>query len=73
MRLPGTGRTIVRCPNQHEFEIDVLAPEQLAIQRFVCELCGARFSVDIPPPPLSKQPPTEGSQPSWKNTLPECE
>lgn len=53
MRLPGTGRTVVRCPNQHEFEIDMLDPEQLAIQRLECELCGAKFSPDMPPaPPL---------------------
>ena len=60
MRLPATGRTIVRCPNEHEFETDMLGPEQLAIQRFVCELCGAKFSVDMPPPPLAEQRPHSG-------------
>lgn len=51
MGLRVTGRSVVRCPNQHEFETDMLDPEQLAIQRFVCELCGAKFSADMPPPP----------------------
>lgn len=57
MRFPSQGRTVVRCPNQHEFETDSLAPEQLAVKRFVCELCGAKFTVDLPPPPLAQQPP----------------
>lgn len=49
MGLRVIGRAVVRCPNQHEFEVDMLDPEQLAIQRFVCELCGAKFSADMPP------------------------
>ena len=61
MRLPAKGRTVVRCPNQHEFETDMLGPEQLAIQRFVCELCGEKFSVDMPPPSPNNGP-TAGAQ-----------
>ncbi len=56
MRLPVNGRTVVRCPNQHEFETDMLDPEQLAIQRLVCELCGAKFSPDMPPPLAPPRP-----------------
>ena len=47
MSIPFTGRVVVRCPNQHECEVDVLDPEQLAVQRFVCQLCGAKFSADM--------------------------
>ncbi len=49
MRLRVTGRAVVRCPNQHDFEVDMFDPEQMAIQRFVCELCGAKFSAEMPP------------------------
>ncbi len=62
MRLPARGRTVVRCPNQHEFETDMLDPEQLAIQRLVCELCGAKFSPEMPshsaPPRVRSGKPT---------------
>lgn len=47
MTIPTKGRTVVRCPNQHDCEVDFLDPEQLAVQRFVCQLCGARFSADM--------------------------
>lgn len=56
MGLRVTGRTVVRCPNQHEFETDMLDPEQLAVQRFVCELCGAKFSADMPPSFAHRRP-----------------
>ena len=59
MRLTAKGRTVVRCPNRHEFETDMLDPEQLAIQRLVCELCGAKFSPDMPPPLVSPGPHSE--------------
>lgn len=46
MTLRPAGRVVVRCPNQHEFEIDMFDPQLLAVQRFVCELCGASFGVE---------------------------
>ena len=60
MGLRVTGRSVVRCPNQHEFETDMIDPEQLAIQRFVCELCGAKFSTEMPSPPLARRRPQSG-------------
>ena len=60
MRLPAEGRIVVRCPNQHEFETDLLNPEQFAVKRFVCELCGAKFTVELPRPPFTEQRPGAG-------------
>ena len=54
MTLPPASRVVLRCPNQHEFEIDMFDPQLLAVQRFVCELCGANFSVDGPSPNFSQ-------------------
>jgi transposase-like protein len=47
MSIRITGRAVVRCPNQHDCEVDILDPEQLAVQRFTCQLCGAKFSAEI--------------------------
>lgn len=44
-----TGRTVVRCPNQHDCEVETLDPEQWAVQRFTCQLCGAKFSAEMAP------------------------
>ena len=52
MRLPATGRVVLCCPNKHKFEIDMFDPQLLAMQRFVCELCGTNFTVDGPLPTL---------------------
>ena len=55
-----TKRTVVRCPNQHEFETEVFDSEPLAIERFVCELCGAKFSIARQQPPLAEERPENG-------------
>jgi transposase-like protein len=63
MRRAARGHTVVRCPNQHDFETDMFDPEQLAIQHFVCELCGAKFTADTGQPPFDQRP--ERRSPQW--------